>query len=253
MSIRTRYVDHVIADVEAASRRHVATTDPVASQRRVAVVLVTSALVLTFIRFAQGGPTPAWLTDASTSDFARLGRWGLVNVVGYVAIPWLAVRFVLRERFAEFGLRPPDRGGWRPYAWLLAVSVPFVVLASFQPAFQAKYPFYSLGPDEGLWPWFALWWLVYAAQFLGVELFFRGFMVHGLAPRLGIGSVFVMVVPYVMIHFTKPLLEALAALVGGVVLGFLSLKTRSIWWGVAVHVAIALLMDALALGHAARP
>lgn len=252
MTIRARYVDRVVADVEAASRHHAETTDPAASQRRVAVVLVTSALALTFIQFAQGGPTPTWLAEATTPDFARLLRWGLVNVVGYIAIPWLAVRFVLGDRFADYGLGRPGPGGWRPYAWLFALSVPFVVLASFQPAFQAKYPFYSLAPDEALWPWFVLWWLLYAAQFLGVELFFRGFMVHGLAPRFGIGSVFAMVVPYVMIHFTKPLLEALAALVGGVVLGFLSLKTRSIWWGVAIHVAIAFLMDALALAHA-RP
>ncbi len=250
MSIRSRYVDGVIADVEATSRRYTTDADPVAAQRRVAVVLVTSALALTFIRFGQGG-LPDWLADRSTVEFARLARWGAVNVAGYVVLPWLAVRFVLRERFGDVGLSTTGlRSGWRPYAWLLGVSVPFVVAASFLPAFQAKYPFYDLSPGEPLWPWFVLWWGIYALQFLGVELFFRGFMVHGLAARFGVGAVFAMVVPYVMIHFTKPLFEAVAALVGGTVLGFLSLKTGSIWWGVAVHVAIAALMDVLALMHA---
>lgn len=250
MSIRSRYVDAVIADVEAMSRRYTEEADPVSAQRRVAVVLVTSALALTLIHFGQGG-LPRWLADVSTVEFARLARWGVVNVAGYVLIPWLAVRFVLRERFADFGLSTAGlRSGWRPYAWLLGLSVPFVVAASFLPAFQAKYPFYAIGPGEPLWPWFILWWGLYALQFLGVELFFRGFMVHGLAARFGVGAVFAMVVPYVMIHFTKPLFEALAALVGGTVLGFLSLKTGSIWWGVAVHVAIAALMDVLALVHA---
>ncbi len=250
MSIRSHYVDRVVADVEATSRRYTEDVDPGTAQRRVAVVLVTAALSLTFIRFGQGG-LPDWLADIAGVEFARLARWGVVNITGYILLPWLAVRFVLRERFSDFGLSTAGLGtGWRPYAWLLGLSVPFVVAASFLPTFQAKYPFYDLSPGEPLWPWFLLWWGIYALQFLGVELFFRGFMVHGLASRFGVGAVFAMVVPYVMIHFTKPLFEALAALVGGTVLGFLSLKTGSIWWGVAVHVAIAALMDVLALVHA---
>lgn len=250
MTIRSRYVDTVVADVEATSLRYTESTDPRTAQRRVAVVLVTTALALTFIRFAQGG-LPEWLADRSTVEFARLARWGVVNVTGYILLPWLAVRFVLREPFSAFGLSTAGlRSGWRPYAWLLGLSVPFVIAASFLPAFQVKYPFYDLAPGEPFWPWFVAWWAIYALQFLGVELFFRGFMVHGLAGRFGVGAVFAMVVPYVMIHFTKPLFEALAALVGGTVLGFLSLKTGSIWWGVAVHVAIAVLMDVLALMHA---
>jgi hypothetical protein len=44
--------------------------------------------------------------------------------------------------------------------------------------------------------------------------------------------------------------EALAAIVGGIALGTLSLKTRSIWWGAALHIAVAATMDLLALWHA---
>ena len=35
----------------------------------------------------------------------------------------------------------------------------------------------------------------------------------------------------------------------GIILGFMSLKTRSIWLGAAVHVAVALSMDLLALSQ----
>ena len=50
---------------------------------------------------------------------------------------------------------------------------------------------------------------------------------------------FVAVVPYCMIHFQKPLPEALGAIVAGVVLGALSLRTGSVLGGAAVHVAVA--------------
>ena len=92
-------------------------------------------------------------------------------------------------------------------------------------------------------------WVMYAAQLVALEFFFRGFMVHGLKHRLGYAAIFVMVVPYNMIHFEKPLLEAIGAIAGGVTLGTLSLKTRSIWWGAALHIAVAGVMDVLALSQ----
>lgn len=72
-------------------------------------------------------------------------------------------------------------------------------------------------------------------------------MVHGLKPRLGVSAVFVMVLPYCMIHFEKPLLESLAAIVAGVALGALSYRYRSIWLGIALHCSVALTMDVMAL------
>ena len=44
----------------------------------------------------------------------------------------------------------------------------------------------------------------------------------------------------------------LAAIVGGLVLGTLAIRTRSIWWGAALHISIAVTMDLLALWHVGR-
>ena len=60
-----------------------------------------------------------------------------------------------------------------------------------------------------------------AVQFIGVEVFFRGFLVLGLAPRMGVMAVYVSVIPYVMIHFAKPMLETLGAIVAAIALGHL--------------------------------
>jgi membrane protease YdiL (CAAX protease family) len=56
-----------------------------------------------------------------------------------------------------------------------------------------------------------------------------------------------MAVPYCMIHYGKPYLEAHGAIVAGVVLGSLAMRTRSIYSGFLVHITVALLMDLLAL------
>jgi membrane protease YdiL (CAAX protease family) len=60
----------------------------------------------------------------------------------------------------------------------------------------------------GLW----VYWAGYALQFVGVEAFFRGYLTFGLAPRFGWLAVPIMTVPYTMIHFAKPMPEAVALL-----------------------------------------
>jgi membrane protease YdiL (CAAX protease family) len=92
-----------------------------------------------------------------------------------------------------------------------------------------------------------MWEALYLLQFISLEFFFRGFMVHGMKHRFGIYSVLVMTIPYCMIHFGKPLPETIAAIVAGIVLGTLSLKSRSILLGVCIHYSVGLMMDLAAL------
>jgi membrane protease YdiL (CAAX protease family) len=66
---------------------------------------------------------------------------------------------------------------------------------------------------------------------------------------LGSAAIFAMAVPYCMIHYGKPYLEANGAIIAGIVLGSLAMRTRSIYAGFLVHITVALSMDLLALTH----
>jgi membrane protease YdiL (CAAX protease family) len=122
--------------------------------------------------------------------------------------------------------------------------VPLVLVFSTVAEFQRIYPFYrGWTPEDDGWGRLLAWEASYALQFVALEFFFRGFLVHGLKHRFGVYSVFVMTLPYCMIHFGKPLPECLASIIAGVFLGFMSLKTRSVWLGAALHVSVAWGMD----------
>ena len=136
---------------------------------------------------------------------------------------------------------------WWMYILMLAVMLPIVIVASRSEGFQATYPFFEPLPNEPLWPRFWIWEVAYFLQFVGLEFFFRGFLLHGIRRRFGAYAIFVMMVPYCMIHFGKPMPETFAAIVAGIILGFMSLKTRSIWLGAALHISVALTMDFCAL------
>jgi membrane protease YdiL (CAAX protease family) len=133
------------------------------------------------------------------------------------------------------------------YAAMFACFLPIVIAVSFTSAFQRYYPFYDYAGASlsGL----LLWELLYALQFVTLEFFYRGFLLFSLERYIGVYAVFVMVIPYCMVHFGKPFAETLAAIPAGVILGVLALKTRSILPGVALHIAVAWTMDLLSLWH----
>jgi membrane protease YdiL (CAAX protease family) len=141
--------------------------------------------------------------------------------------------------------------GFRRHFWiyvgLYGAVLPVIWLVSLTPEFYTFYPMY---PQAGR-SWFDLlsWEALYAGQFIALEFFFRGFLVGGLSRFIGALAVPVCVMPYLMIHFTKPWPEAAGAVVAGFVLGWLAWKTKSIWGGVCVHCAVASTMDLLALAH----
>ena len=59
----------------------------------------------------------------------------------------------------------------------------------------------------------------------------------------------IMTIPYCMIHFGKPMPETLAAIVAGLVLGYLALKSKSWLYGALLHWAIGITMDLLSIFH----
>jgi len=212
--------------------------------RRTIVIFVAALLSLWFGRFGI-----RHIPDTSRR-LAELCWWSGTQIVSYLIVPLIVVWLV--------GWKPSDIGWkfrgtahhWKYYVTLLAIAIPFVVVASTTGEFQERYPLLEIGrgqPDA--WADLRIWWIFYVLQFVAVETFFRGFLVLGLAKRFGQMSILIATIPYLMIHFTKPPVEALAAIVGGIVMGFLAYRTKSVWWGVALHVAVAALMDFLSLGH----
>ena len=263
------YVTAVVrrATDEAADYRQRTPQDR--QRRRVIAVLITSAISLIAIQLGKHGSDPEWLTGLlstvgadglaeSVEDamlrsddyrFNQLVWWSAVQIGGYVVLPVIVVRFVLRDRFSDYGVGRPPRGGAGVYVLAFVAFVPVVIAASFTQPFQDRYPFYDLQVGESLWPYLVVWWVLYALQFAALEWFFRGFMVHGLKPVLGYLAVPLMVVPYFLIHLQKPALEAAGAIIAGMALGTLALKTRTVWWGAALHIAVAMTMDVSSLIH----
>ncbi len=223
-------------------------------------VLALGAVVLTVLEYWGDSPTfvalarrwaaddPEWRAILESRDAAFYSKlwWAAFRFGGYFVVPALFVKFVLREDLRDHGLR---LSGVRDHLWIYGLATAFVLVlvfvVSFDESFQRKYPMYAFAGRS--WSDLLAWEAMYAVQFFSLEFFFRGTWLKSLEPAMGGHAISAMVVPYCMIHFGKPWPETLAAIVAGLVLGTLALKSRSIWAGFLVHVTVAVSMDLAAL------
>lgn len=209
--------------------------------------LIYTAILLTAFEYwllpprieawTQGHPGASWVLPPSLES--GLG-WVAACVLGFGIIPTLIHRAPRAHGLSFAGLFKH----LKTYLGLYALMLPAILWASGDPHFAATYPFVPEA-KESLHQ-FLLWEFAYVAQFFALESFFRGTLLFSLeratGPALAIAA---MTVPYAMIHFHKPPLEAFGAIGAGLILGALALRYRSWLGGAILHSLVAVTMDTL--------
>ncbi len=185
--------------------------------------------------------------------------WFATSFTLYLVMPML-VGFATRGSFHErYGFQWGDwRAGLKISALFLAVMLPATWIASTLDSFKGIYPLAGNaafmenlggGKTQLSWKLFLTYEAGYMAYFFAWEFLFRGWMVHGVAPKWGRAqAVLLQVMPFAVMHLGKAELEALGSIIAGVALGILSLRTRSFFYGFFLHAAVALWMDLLSVG-----
>jgi membrane protease YdiL (CAAX protease family) len=221
-----------------------------ADLRFVIVASAYAAIALTSLEyFARPGFFANSFPLATGAHFGLYPHlWWAVWTIGlFLLVPAVLVLAVFRDRLRDYGLTLAiKRQYWWLYLGMFAAVFPLVLYAASRSDFQAVYPFYR-GAYQTTAGAILAWEIAYLTQFFALEFFFRGFLVIGLGRTIGRASIWLAMVPYCMIHYHKPPLEAFAAIVAGVVLGEVAYRTRSIAGGVIVHIGVAATMEFLAL------
>jgi membrane protease YdiL (CAAX protease family) len=232
--------------IDAETDRSQPAPDP---HLRVLIVGLAVAISLTVQEYVGGADKYQEWFPYDGDEYWEL--WGFVwwtgwRVFGYVVIPVIAILCLPGERVRDYYI---SAKGFFRHLWIYGLMFvafsPIVIIASLSDSFRETYPFYRMANRSqfDLWAWEGL----YVIQFMALEFFFRGFMLQSLRRVLGANAIFVMIVPYCMIHYGKPMPETFGAIGAGLVLGTLAMRTRSIWGGVLIHAGVAISMDVLAL------
>lgn len=84
----------------------------------------------------------------------------------------------------------------------------------------------------------------YVLYYIGFEYHFRGFLLLGLEKRIGPWAANILQAGIVaLVHVGKPSVELAVAFPASVLFGWIVLRTRSIWYVVAIHAAVGIALD----------
>ena len=164
-------------------------------------------------------------------------------------IPALIIKLGFKESLRDYGLR---LGDWRFGLKANLILFPPILLilllpAAYTPEMRDFYPFdRNITGISGAWIQMEIWRgvLYYSAW----EFFFRGFMLFGMRKYVGDwGAICIQLIPQCLWHMGVPVSEVFSSIPGGILFGYLALRTGSIFWPFLIHYLIGIGMDFLIL------
>lgn len=200
------------------------------------IILISAPLLL--IPWWYYGKAPA--TRAYAAVLTEFGSFFALCFV----LPLLFSVARLKRPLADLGLGGGDlKRGLPITAGLLVAIVAVAWLGSRMPEVRGEYPLCRafLTSRDGLPGYEAAYALLY---YVAWEFYFRGFLLFGLKDDLGAGrAVLIQTMASALVHLGKPPTEALGSIPFSLIMGFLALRTRSIWYGWILHASLGVLTD----------
>ncbi len=215
--------------------------------RKVIIIFLTVAFIQTFSwyytsrSFFRVNIFPFY-QDSPNVYLLEYLYWFIGDFFSYFILSLVVIKFILKEKLTDYGLTFGDyKSGIRFTLLFLIVMIPFVWYASSSPDFVAKYP--HLLSARSNWNEFLIYESGMLMYMFSWEFIWRGFMLFGLKEKFGYYAVLMQMIPFVILHNGKPAPETFSAILGGIAIGILALRTNSFLYGVIVHMGIMLLID----------
>jgi uncharacterized protein len=216
---------------------------------------LAAAFVLPLLNWFFGRPDQILVIAAGGSGTSVSGSplaGHLTFVATFVLLGVLPIALskpILRKTPLALGL---GAGQWREGLAWLAIGLPIALLAGWQgardPSLAAVYPMGLARPTGDVagvaTAAFALHAGFYLLYYIGFEYHYRGFVLLGLQQRLGSAAANVLQAGIAtMAHLGKPPVELFAALPASLLFGLIVLRTRSIWYALAIHFTVGIALD----------
>lgn len=211
--------------------------------RRWLVVFWSSLVLLVALKITLGDASffAKFITPAIAAADTELLAWYkwlyhfIATFILFAVIPVVIIRTVFKEPLSGYGI---CLGDWKfgmvaSLAAFVVLSLPLWLSAN-NAEHLSYYPLTMLAIESP--QLFGLWALSYLPHYIGWEIFFRGYIGLGAKKQYGaFSAILLQVLVSTLMHIGKPGGETFGAIVGGIYLGLLTYRTRSILWAIIFH------------------
>ncbi len=215
-------------------------------------IAVLSLLVYKYLSFDPGahgfllknvfGVNP---TNPGEIDYWKYMMWFISSFAYLFIIPFIGGLIIEGKNvFKKFGLtfNKPKIGIPLLLSAFVLMAIAIIIAVKLFPDFKQYYPFAKYAAINSRV--FIIYQLAYFSYFIGWEFYYHSFVLFPYEEKLGKpGAVLIGVLPFVLMHFGKPLPELIGSFIAGVFLSILALETRTFWYGMLLHGMVAVFMD----------
>ena len=168
--------------------------------------------------------------------------WYACDFITLFVLPFLIIKLVLKDKLRNFGITSGDyKAGIKLSVLFILIMVPIIWFVSSEPAFILTYPL--LITARSSWKIFFIYESGLIIYLFAWEFIWRGFMLFGLKEKFGYYAVIIQMIPFLILHNGKPPVETFGAIAGGLALGILAYRTRSIYYCVITHSGVMFTID----------
>jgi uncharacterized protein len=172
--------------------------------------------------------------------------WFIGDFFSFFILPVLIIKFLLKEKIRDYGISLGDyRAGIKISLIFLGIMLTIIWFASALPQFSSAYPELKTTIDS--WNVFFIFETGLFIYLVAWEFVWRGFMLFGLEEKFGYYAIFIQMIPFLILHDGKPVLEAFGAIIAGLALGVLAYRTRSIFYCVITHACVMFSIDFISI------
>ncbi|MBI5895518.1 MAG: CPBP family intramembrane metalloprotease, partial [Desulfobacterales bacterium] len=131
------------------------------------------------------------------------------------------------------------RLGWKLV--VLFVGICFAFHVALAPS--GIYPVCKSGLIRQSIAFFLLFEFFQCLYMIGFEYFFRGYILIEASRIFGPNALAITLLPYIIMKFGKPPFEIYTAILVGLALGYMTIRTRSFWYAAGAHALLATMVD----------
>jgi len=160
----------------------------------------------------------------------------------------LFTKFIMKQRLKNYGFGAGNHKFGIIFCAVATVIIPFLALSCvYNKDMMTCYPLVNL--TELNYTEIFLFFISYFLYYAGWEYLFRGILFFSSEDKFGpITAVLITTMISALIHtsiggFGKPVTETLSAIPAGILFGYVTYKTRSIWYAVYIHALLGFLIE----------
>ena len=172
--------------------------------------------------------------------------WFIGDFFTFFILPVLIIKLLLKEKIKNYGINLGDyKAGIKISLIFLGIMLPIIWFVSALPEFSAAYPQLKTTVDS--WNVFFIFESGLFIYIIAWEFVWRGFMLFGLEEKFGYYAIFIQMIPFLILHNGKPVPETFGAIIAGLALGALALRTRSILYCIIIHACVMFSTDFISI------